>query len=266
MPLSNVEYVALRLVRKFLFTDASLMRIGRLLPYYQANIGMQSPYPIVQGWGRALGGAEPYRGVRILELGSGATNSAAYCLASQGAERVYAVEPFRSLDAAADSIALRTVAADAGCVPDDLAARVARIGNVEDVDEASIDLVVSHSVLEHLSEPEAVLRSLDRVLAPGGCMCHAVDFRDHFFKYPFHFLQFEKHTWTRWLDPGDLPRWRLSDYLRLFDKLGYRAEVPVQESDAAGYAKIRDRVSKDFDRDDPTMSVTLVTLVARRAA
>jgi len=128
-----------------------------------------------------------------------------------------------------------------------------------------IDLVVSHSVLEHLSSRKRVALARSHMV-PGGRMCHAIDFRDHFFKYPFHFLQFEKRTWTRWLDPGDLPRWRLSDYLRLFDELGYRAEVPVQESDAAGYAKIRDRVSKDFDRDDPTMSVTLVTLVVRRAA
>ena len=35
-------------------------------------------------------------------------------------------------------------------------------------------------------------------------MLHVVDYRDHFFKYPLHFLQFSQNTWRRFLNPGRL--------------------------------------------------------------
>jgi hypothetical protein len=37
MLLSNIEYVALRLVRRFLLKDAFLLRFGHWFPYYRVN-------------------------------------------------------------------------------------------------------------------------------------------------------------------------------------------------------------------------------------
>ena len=45
---------------------------------------------------------------------------------------------------------------------------------------ASVDLIFSNSVLEHLRDPEAVMNESARILKSGGLMIHHVDFRDHF--------------------------------------------------------------------------------------
>ena len=75
-----------------------------------------------------------------------------------------------------------------------------------------MDVVLSNSVLEHVQDLPALFAELARILAPGGVMLHRVDYRDHFFKYPFHFLLYPRWVWNWFLNPGDLPRWRYDDH------------------------------------------------------
>jgi SAM-dependent methyltransferase len=44
-------------------------------------------------------------------------------------------------------------------------------GNAWPIEDQSIDLVLSHSVLEHLPEPDYLFREARRVLVPGGFLC-----------------------------------------------------------------------------------------------
>jgi SAM-dependent methyltransferase len=143
---------------------------------------------------------------------------------------------------------------------------VTRTTSLATVEGASIDLVLSNSVLEHVRDLRGLLAEIGRVLRPGAAMLHLVDYRDHFFKYPFHFLQFSAPVWERWLDPGDLPRWRLSGQLRILAEMGYRVDVLARTRDDGEFAKVAPHLAADFDAADPEIAVTHAALFARRAA
>ena len=48
------------------------------------------------------------------------------------------------------------------------------------LEDASVDLLFSHAVLEHVKQPADVCREMGRVLKPGGYTSHVIDLRDHF--------------------------------------------------------------------------------------
>ena len=258
-----VEYVALRLVRRFLVTEGMLRRFGRFIPYYRSSDNEVDPRPIVAVYERGLARAGrrlPDAPV-VLEIGSGATNSVGYALAQNplvGARgRVILFEPLARIDPAVDE---RQRAA----LPPGVAERVQRITTLDGIASGSVDVVISHAVLEHVRDPAATFAELDRVLSPTGFMLHAVDYRDHFFKYPYHFLLFSKNAWNRWLDPGDLPRWRLGDHLRLLRERGLGTEVIESESLTDAFKVVEPRIDPQFDRADPTLAVAQATLLVTR--
>lgn len=258
-----VEYVALRLVRRFVFSESLLKRAGGLLPYYRANANEVDARSVIASYERFLARCDrrlPANPV-ILEIGSGTTNSVGYALAQHRLAgprgRVVLYEPFARLDPAAER---RHRAA----LPADIAPRVQRISTLQVVAPGSVDIVLSNSVLEHVRDPAATFAELDRVMSPSGFMLHVVDYRDHFFKYPFHFLLFPKRVWDRWLDPGDLPRWRLGDHLRLLEAGGFRTEVLDVESMPDEFVKIAPGIHPDFDRSDPNLAVVQAVLLVTR--
>jgi SAM-dependent methyltransferase len=259
-----VEYVALRLARRFLMTDGMLKHVGGLLPYYRTNLNEVDARPVIALYERAIAASDrqlPPDPV-ILEVGSGATNSVGYALAQSrlaAGGRVVLFEPFVPLDEAAD-------ARQRSALAPGVTQRVQRISTLQGVAAGSVDLVLSHSVLEHVRDPASTLAELDRVMAPSGLMVHAVDYRDHFFKYPFHFLLFSRRSWERWLDPGDLPRWRLGDHLGHLRARGLRAEVLDARSLPDEFAKVAARIHPDFDLADPNVEVAQATLLVSRGA
>ncbi len=258
--LGVTEYVVLRLVRRFAVPDRVLRRFGGLVPYYRTNANEVDAAPVIalyEGTLAQAGRSLPDAPV-ILEIGSGATNAVGYALARHRMAgprgRVVLFEPFAPLDEPADRRHREGLGAD-------VLERVQRTATLQSVASGSVDLVLSHSVLEHVRDPGSTFRELRRVLAPTGLMVHAVDYRDHFFKYPYHFLLFSRRAWDAWLDPGDLPRWRLGDHVRQLAGAGFRVDVVDARRCDEDFARVAARIHPDFDRDEVTLPVAQATLV-----
>ena len=248
MPLffSNCIYVAARLARRCLPTTVP-SGLRRLLPFLDGNFGASNGAGLVGLYSHHLGGRRPGwpGGLTVLEVGVGSTNGSCYELAALGARRVLALEPYVALAVERDAAQLRATVRP-GVGAEQLAERVGRIGEAASLETGSVDCVLSNSVLEHVAEPERLARELARVLAPGGFMLHVVDYRDHFFRYPYHFLQWSRTTWNRWLNPGDLPRWRLGDHRAAFERAGLRVEILMAQPIPDAFARMRQSVHAEF--------------------
>ncbi len=263
MERDTLEYVVLRGIRRFLFSESSLHALGRFLPHYRVNTGLTDPFAIAEAYVADLGRqGVSVAGKRVLEIGSGAANGAGYALAAMGAAKVVCHEPYVAFDVGLDARHL------GGLVPRFPKVKFSVVDRVKTLDSlapGSIDVVVSNSVLEHVADPPALFASLARLLAPGGVMLHRVDYRDHFFKYPYHFLLFSKRTWNWFLNPGDLPRWRLDDHLAALAGAGFTTTVLEADSDPEAFATIAGRLHPDFqDRDMDMLAVTRAVLLGRK--
>ena len=260
MHFDTIEYVGLRLVRRFFFTEKRLAAWGSRLPYYRVNAGLTDPVAVAGAYAddlARLGLGIPGR--RILEIGCGATNGVGYALAVMGAASVVCQEPYARHDVGMDAKHLQALALAHPAVKFSV---VRRITSLNDLPDASVDVVLSNSVLEHVADLPTLCASLARVLAPGGVMLHRVDYRDHFFKYPFHFLLFSKRTWNWFLSPGDLPRWRYDDHANALARAGFPVSVLDYHRDDDAFAAVADRLHEDFkDRDHAVLSITQATLV-----
>jgi SAM-dependent methyltransferase len=264
MAFQNAEYISLRLVRRFLVRDTWLLRIGALVPFYRVNRNQADPLSVADDYARLLQASEysPV-GKRILEVGVGRTNSSAYELTARFAPKsVHAFEPYVGYSMREDAKLLGSIADRHHRSPQSLASQVLRLNTLKSLPDQSIDLVLSSSVLEHVSEPLGLFRELRRVLASSGVMLHIVDYRDHFFKYPYHFLRFRKKTWNRWLNPGDLPVWRIYDHIEQLEAAGFTVRTLEAVRDLPEYAKIAESVSSDYRRGDERITVLAAALWA----
>lgn len=248
MLLSNLEYVPLRLVRRFLFTERFLARLGRFLPYYRTNQGQMSPAPIVDAYEAFLARKGlSLDGRRVLEIGCGVANGTGYEMAGRFGARWTGLEPYAAFDAELDARIREDVASRH---PAPWSGSAVRTASFDPLPDASFDLILSNSVLEHVFELAGLLRECSRVLAPGGAMLHRVDYRDHFFKYPFHFLQFSEKTWRRLVGPGDLTRRRLPEHLALFAEATFTAEALEITRDPEAFDRMRKHLHPAFRRFD----------------
>ena len=261
--LQRLEYVALRIVRRFVFNEHVANRLARWLPYYAPSIGEQQPERIVAQYGVELArGGRQLSGARILEVGSGRTNGVGYGLIAAGAASAVLLEPFVDFDAKRDG-ALRAASIALANVE---TAKIRRARSFAEIAPTSIDLLLSNSVLEHVRDTVTFFADCARVLAPGGVMLHRVDYRDHFFKYPYGFLTFSDATWSRWLDPGDLPRWRLPDHLSALVDAGFSVSVFDRQTQPDAFARVRPRLTGRFAQPVPDIDVTSAVLLAQVAA
>jgi SAM-dependent methyltransferase len=244
MAVGNLEYIFLRLARRFILNERIVHRLGRRLPYFQPSVGETSPLPIVDLYWKYCRQADldPV-GKTILEIGAGATNGTAYEISGRGADCL-AYDPYAPLDRAKDDEVFYKHTLNRH--PNLDREKVLRIASLNDLPESSIDLVLSHSVLEHVRNLDQLLENLKPVIKPDACMLHIVDYRDHFFKYPLHFLQFSTATWYNYLDPGDLSRARIGDHTRAFSSHGFHVEVLARVQDAPALLRIRERIHEEF--------------------
>jgi SAM-dependent methyltransferase len=226
MLFSNLEYIPLRVIRRFLLSDTLLLRFGVLFPYYRINLNQADFAP----------------------------------------SKIVSFEPYVRLAVREDQKLLSSIANRHRRDTRELSANVSRLADLRTIPNGSIDLILSSSVLEHVSAPPSLFSELDRVLSPEGAMLHVVDYRDHFFKYPYHFLQFSKATWNRWLNPGDLPGWRIYDHLEQMNAAGFTVRIVEQSVDRPAFEAIAKHISRDYRRDDGRLEVARAALWARKGA
>jgi SAM-dependent methyltransferase len=261
---SNLEYVTLRIIRRFLFNGDVLDRLGTFIPYWRVNQGRLDPEPIVTAYQQlARQAGIDLHDRRVVELGCGATNGTGYEWTARFGGHWTGVEPFALFDQDLDATLFANVRMRQPRASRDNTSRMRDLAGLE---SSSADIIVSNSVLEHVRDPLALFEQCSRVLVPGGLMLHQVDYRDHFFKYPFHFLTFSKALWDNLLDPGDLPRFRLDDHLAALRVSGFGCEVLKRETDFGALSAIVPFLAPEFSaRDRDMLSTTTAALACRKA-
>jgi SAM-dependent methyltransferase len=205
-------------------------------------------------------------GITILEIGPGSTNSTGYEIVARIEGDYIGYDPYCCFDPENDRKIFLEILERYELPADNLALKVSRISNMKQLKNQSVDLILSYSVLEHVKELPELFGELKRVLKKDGHMIHFVDYRDHFFKYPLHFLQFSDKTWDMLFNPGDLPRYRLDDHLTLFHDYGFFIEVLDKEFDHYEYEKIKNHIFRRFkDYHEERVSVLKAALIARHS-
>lgn len=226
----------------------------------------------------------------VLEAGTGFYNPAAAPLLLSGVRRLILLEPFigpnpdyarfrERFDALLrlaredpDYPLARYDAAHTAAGPDGLPDRIElsrRLWEDTGLPSNSIDGIFSASVLEHLRDPDAVLRECARILRPGGFMVNAIDMRDHFFRYPFEMLKYSQSGWklltTSRGGSGYQNRWRIGHWLDALSRHGFESTV-VQSSE---FQELAERERPYFDpefRDLPIEQLRVLgaLVVSRR--
>ncbi|BAI87886.1 hypothetical protein NIES39_A00450 [Arthrospira platensis NIES-39] len=93
--------------------------------------------------------------------------------------------------------------------------------SIDGIQQNSIDLIMSTSVLEHVRDFEQVMRQQFSLLKPGGVAIHAVDFTDHRHDLP------EYHPFMFYYDnkKKDVNGMRDVDMIRIFDNIGFSVKT-----------------------------------------
>ncbi len=203
------------------------------------------------------------RGRRVLEIGSGWHPLLAMIFISAGARDVILTDVDRLLDHRLVRSAIDTVLSKRavlveriGCDCFDrlqidlsgsnLTKMLERLGitycvpyQTKQSPTQSIDLIVSCSVLEHISLSllDTMITDFHRILAPGGAMVHFIDNSDHFEHNDktisrVNFLRFGDLTWKLCcLNPQNYQnRLRHSEYAHLFKSRGFDIAFEYRES------------------------------------
>lgn len=211
-------------------------------------------------------------GQSILDFGYGGNFALACSLLQAGAAHVTLVDKFAAPDNARNRALLPTYELYLTQHNGQVVPRAEYIdlnkADIHDIAAQSqtplFDIVLSNSVYEHLDDVGGITRSLALLTAPSGCQVHFIDLRDHYFKYPFEMLTFSDQDWKNWLDPGShLNRYRLNDYLGVFDQYFAETRSVVLERDLPNFSQINSRIRPQFlTGDDLVDSVTLLQVFA----
>lgn len=138
----------------------------------------------------------------------------------------------------------------------------------------SIDIIVSRAVLEHV--PETVLPDMlaqfRRMLAPGGFMLHRIDMSDHWEHADksisrLNFLRYSDAVWrlTQFNPQNVQNRLRRIDYVRMFERAGFRDVSATGEPHGPSLAALGDLALAPRFRETPAEELAVIdtTVVAR---
>ena len=238
---------------------------------------------------------------RVVELGAGSCPTLAMCMYLAGAAKVFSLDDERRqspelVRELADRLVVHAalIARDSGRALDEITALQGALShavgrgtplllatdNVIDyrapadaahtaIPTASVDLVVSRSVLEHEPPPRlvALFAEARRILRPGGAMVHLVDTADHYARGdarrgPLDYLALDHAEWGRWNTAFlHQNRLRASDFAMLAREAGF-ADVTLHARRRASLEGIT--LAPHFQAYDPgDVAITSCELVAR---
>lgn len=196
---------------------------------------------------------------RVMVLGYGGSFGVGVELLRRGARHVTLVDPFvaperhkneRYLTEAPEFV--REVEGEIRPDPERMTVRRADACALASEHGSQFDLILSSSVLEHVTELERLVGCLRQLTAQGGAGLHIVDLRDHYFKHPFEMLCHSRRIWQWFLEPPTrLNRVRLWEYEQLFDEAFPHSEVKILDSAPEKLAQMEHRVRPEFLSGDP---------------
>ncbi|WCS26439.1 class I SAM-dependent methyltransferase [Methylobacterium sp. NMS14P] len=205
---------------------------------------------------------KPISGLKILEIGPGSDFGPQLLLASQGASVIVAdrflarwYEDYhrplyetllRRWDGPAD--ALKRCLADGGYANSGVQLLEEPAEDLSSIATASIDLITSFAVLEHISDLSAVVRELSRVSVPGAISYHGIDMRYHaFFERPLEHLIPADDEFLRVAEPAFFEmgnRIRSSEFWAAFEAEGLEvvARIPTSVPEEAYFQDALPRI------------------------
>ena len=140
-------------------------------------------------------------------------------------------------------------------------------GDIRDVEHFEpVDVILSNSVLEHVSDVPGTAAALGRIMSPLGIQIHRIDLRDHYFKYPFEMLRFSRWVWENLLNPSSHHnRYRAWHFRYTFERYFDEVDTEVLHSDPEEFKCIRKHIKPDFlNGDAAEEAAAIILLVVRR--
>jgi hypothetical protein len=264
----NFQYLLLRLLRHFMPESLARFLLKRrwiIRPGLESN----DPLAAVQQYMQVLGAhGRSVAGKRILLFGYGGRFAVGAELLKHGASHVVLCDHYVLLDHERNSELLPyysayLMEANQTVKPDPHFITLLH-GDIRDsviqLQVEPVDLVLSTSVYEHLSDVNGITRALSRLTVAEGAQLHFVDLRDHYFKYPFEMLRFSEWIWKTFLNPtSNLNRLRVPDYQNIFQKYFGRVEVHVLAREEDEFRRAKPHIRPEFLTHDLLVdSVTLI--------
>ena len=196
---------------------------------------------------------ESVPGKKVLELGPGFTMSIPLLFAADGAAYVAGNDKFvpfqtgayyqkyyrrlrETLSPEQQKQFDRAISIDPLALKPDVAGYIYKSELTDVVDKlgpATWDLIVSNAVIEEIYDPMPIMNAQDKLLKPGGAMCHNIDLRDYgmFSKYGYHALEFltvSDWIYKQMVEASGQPDRRMASYYSdVAKQMGYTSEIWV---------------------------------------
>ena len=225
----------------------------------------------------------------VMEVGTGWIPTIPHIMHAYGAERLVLTDVERLSDPQSFDHAKKLVEGAIGRIgdactgdPDTLRANLRRPLNydyrcpprLEELENGSVDLVYSRTVLEHI--PEKLLRELlltwKNLLRPGGYAVHFIDNSDHFEHRDKTLSRLNFLTLPDWLwriasfnTQNYQNRLRHSQYIELFENAGYEIVSVEGKPDSRTLVELENlTLQKQFTRFDKAELAILTTVIVCR--
>jgi 2-polyprenyl-3-methyl-5-hydroxy-6-metoxy-1,4-benzoquinol methylase len=240
-------------------------RMARAAPYEPTKNAAAYVQDVFENSSQQIGSRRPLTG-NVLEIGPGGNLGALLMYLAAGCDRGVALDV---VPLVTDQQELyESLTPDASELLTRIEYRTGEPIEQPSLPENSFDIIFSAACLEHVADPSTAIRTIHRLLKPGGVTTHSIDLRDHRdFSDPLAFLRHSDRTWraatSRRLVTN---RWRASDWLRGFESAGF-ADVTVDPHEQVTITEaMRSRFHRSFQSKDLTdLGTLLVNVTATKS-